>query len=172
MPHPAQVVRLVHQGGALLLVGFADQAAGEAPREAASGQREADGVLTAAELTEDLRRHGILSMATVQDAHVAGGGRTRFTLDIDAIGLTPRRVVLQPVPIETYGTGERAYLLVDAGNAGAMHLLVPNQIGGQRLPREMNRLDPFRPSAPIAPQRRACPRRYPVRCTGASRPGV
>lgn len=144
LPHPGQVVRLVHQGGALLLVGFADQAIDEAPREAASGQREATGVLTAAELTEDLRRHGTLSIATVQDAHLAGGGRTRLTLDIDAIGSTPRRVVLeQPIPIETYGTGERAYLLVDAGNAGAMNLLMPSQIGDQRLPREMNRLDPF-----------------------------
>lgn len=147
-PRLGQVVRVVSQDGVLVLFGFtAEPAEIVLPRTAHPAPPEdsaEDDALVAAELTPELCRQGRLFIATVLDARGSASGRTRFCLEIDAIGQRPRTAELdQFLPAMTYNIGERVYLLVDPADSGVMHLLAPSEIGGQRLPKEMNRLDPY-----------------------------
>ena len=160
LPRPGQVVRVVKQDGTLVLVGFAESLVPE-PSQQRSSQPASEpvppqdvpvsatpdrpnAVLAAAELTPELQNRGKLAIATVLEKHRVEGERIRFALEMDAIGKRPRAVTLEQVlPLDTFAVGERAYLLVDAQDGDRMLLLAPSQIGGQRLPREMNRLDPY-----------------------------
>jgi hypothetical protein len=148
LPRPGQIVRVIKQRGALVFAGFTDEMSVPTAPQASQVTAQQDPSLCAViatELTPELRTQGRLGIATVIGARTNGTGSTRFILQIDSINQQrPRTVELdQALPPDTFSAGERAYLLVDSQDSTKIRLLAPAQVGGQRLPREMNRLDPY-----------------------------
>lgn len=149
VPRPGEVVRVEQDGSTLLLVGYAEErrtpaSTSEPASRTPAAEVSSPKIVEAAELSPSLRDHGRLAIATVLEARPNGAGMTRFTLEMDAIHVPKRSVLLlQRLPEQPYTAGDRVYLLVNPKKTDSMVLLPPEATGGQKLPREMSRLDPY-----------------------------
>lgn len=112
--------------------------------QAARPAQNVDEVFPAA-FTSRLKDHGRLAIALVVNAVApSGGGASRLDLEIDALNAPKRHVsLLQVIEGAPYEKGDKVYLLIDPADERSMAVLPVSATGGQKLPRDMNRLDPY-----------------------------
>jgi hypothetical protein len=95
-------------------------------------------------LSPRLRERGKLGIAKVVSISPTNTTAMQLALDIDSIGVAPRRVAItQIIDGEAPYVGERVYILVDSDNPNTVALLPASMTNGQRIPAMANRLDPL-----------------------------
>lgn len=113
------------------------------PNDAIPAQN-VDQVLPAV-FTPRLRDHGKLAIALVVNAgSPSASGATHLDLEIDLLNAPKRRVsLLQVIEGLPYAKGDKLYVLIDPEDERSMAVLPLSATGGRKLPRDMNRLDPY-----------------------------
>ena len=103
-----------------------------------------DSVRDVVALSPRLREHGRLGIAKVVSISSTATTAKQLVLDIDKIGVAPRRVTItQIVDGAPPDAGERVYILIDSGDPNVVALLPASMTNGQRIPVMANRLDPL-----------------------------
>jgi hypothetical protein len=103
-----------------------------------------DNVRDVVALSPRLREHGKLGIAKVVSISSTATTATQLVLDIDSIGVAPRRVIVtQIIDGAPPDVGERVYILVDSDDQNLVALLPASMTNGQRIPAMANRLDPL-----------------------------
>jgi hypothetical protein len=95
-------------------------------------------------LSPRLREQGKLGVAKVVSISATATSARQLVLDIDSIGIAPRRVTITQIIEGTPPSiGERVYILIASDDPNLVALLPAAMTNGQRIPPMSNRLDPL-----------------------------